>query len=189
MSAPQPAPAPKIAAGISRVSLEIQAQQGFSLEAQDAAFDEIQQRLLADYSDQIMSATAGNDAARIKYASAVKGADNTKKNLQGKLTGAEAIDLIDKNGDVVPPSAYDVRSNGKADAVGARPRVVVREDDCVGCRLCFNVCPVEDCIAMVELPSGRPRMTWDELTQSQREVTEDWNKMMAYREKMGIHIH
>jgi dihydropyrimidine dehydrogenase (NAD+) subunit PreA len=48
---------------------------------------------------------------------------------------------------------------------------------------------VEDCIAMVELPSGRPSVTWDELTQSQPDVTEDWNKMMAYREKMGIHIH
>jgi dihydropyrimidine dehydrogenase (NAD+) subunit PreA len=104
-------------------------------------------------------------------------------------TAHQCIDLIDKNGNVVPPGAYDVRSNGKADAVGARPRVVVREQDCVGCRLCFNVCPVEDCIAMVELPSGRPSVTWDELTQSQPEVTEDWRKMMAYREKMGIHIH
>src|SRR6516164_8727012 len=104
-------------------------------------------------------------------------------------TAHQCIDLIDKNGNVVPPGAYDVRSNGKADAVDARPRVVVREEDCVGCRLCFNVCPVEDCIAMVELPSGRPSVTWDELTQSQHDVTEDWNKMMAYREKMGIHIH
>ena len=104
-------------------------------------------------------------------------------------TAHQCIDLIDKNGNVVPPGAYDVRSNGKADAVDARPRVVVREEDCVGCRLCFNVCPVEDCIAMVELPSGRPSVTWDELTQRQPDVTEDWNKMMAYREKMGIHIH
>ena len=104
-------------------------------------------------------------------------------------TAHQCIDLIDKNGNVVPPGAYDVRSNGKADAVDARPRVVVREEDCVGCRLCFNVCPVEDCIAMVELPSGRPSVTWDELTQRQPDVTEDWNKMMAYRKKMGIHIH
>ena len=27
-----------------------------------------------------------------------------------------------------------------------RPQPVVREDDCVGCRLCYNVCPVDDCI-------------------------------------------
>jgi dihydropyrimidine dehydrogenase (NAD+) subunit PreA len=104
-------------------------------------------------------------------------------------TAHQCIDLIDKNGSVVPPGAYDVRSNGKTDAVGTRPRVVVREEDCVGCRLCFNVCPVEDCIAMLELPPDRPSVTWDELSKKQREVTEDWNKMMQYREKMGIHIH
>jgi dihydropyrimidine dehydrogenase (NAD+) subunit PreA len=104
-------------------------------------------------------------------------------------TAHQCIDLIDKNGSVVPPGAYDVRSNGKTDAVGTRPRVVVREEDCVGCRLCFNVCPVEDCIAMLELPPDRPSVTWDELSKSHREVTEDWNKMMQYREKMGIHIH
>jgi dihydropyrimidine dehydrogenase (NAD+) subunit PreA len=104
-------------------------------------------------------------------------------------TAHQCIDLIDKNGCVVPPGAYDVRSNGKADAVGLRARVVVREEDCVGCRLCFNVCPVEDCIAMLELPPDRPSVTWDELSKKQREVTEDWNKMMQYREKMGIHIH
>jgi dihydropyrimidine dehydrogenase (NAD+) subunit PreA len=67
--------------------------------------------------------------------------------------------------------------------------VRVREQDCVGCRLCFNVCPVENCIQMVEEPSGRASVTWDELTQKQREVTEDWEKMKAYRDKMGIHIH
>lgn len=104
-------------------------------------------------------------------------------------TAHQCIDLIDKNGDFVPPGAYGVRANGKADAIGARPSVVVREEDCVGCRLCFNVCPVEDCIAMVELPPDRPSVTWDELSRKQRDVTEDWNKMLQYREKMGIHIH
>jgi len=42
---------------------------------------------------------------------------------------------------------------------------------------------------MLELPPDRPSVTWDELSKRQREVTEDWNKMMQYREKMGIHIH
>ena len=104
-------------------------------------------------------------------------------------TAHQCIDLVDRYGNIVPPGAYDARSNGKADAVGTRPSVVVREEDCVGCRLCYNVCPVEDCIAMVELPSGRPSVTWDELSQKQREVTEDWDKMLQYREKMGIQIH
>jgi dihydropyrimidine dehydrogenase (NAD+) subunit PreA len=104
-------------------------------------------------------------------------------------TAHQCIDLVDRHGSIVRPGAYDVRSNGRADAVGTRPSVVVREEDCVGCRLCYNVCPVEDCIAMVELPSGRASVTWDELSQKQREVTEDWDKMLQYREKMGIHIH
>src|SRR5262249_39262449 len=56
----------------------------------------LQQKLLADYSNQIVAATAGNEAARIKYASALAGADNAKKNIQGQMTGAEAIDLIGK---------------------------------------------------------------------------------------------
>src|SRR5436190_5381794 len=30
----------------------------------------------------------------------------------------------------------------------------VMDNECVGCNLCVNVCPVEDCISMVELPPG-----------------------------------
>jgi dihydropyrimidine dehydrogenase (NAD+) subunit PreA len=101
----------------------------------------------------------------------------------------QCIDLIDRQGNVVPPSAYDVRDNGKAHAVETRPRVVVREDDCVGCRLCYNVCPVENCIQMLELLSGKPSVTWDELSRNQPKVTEDWAQMEQYRQKMGIHIH
>ena len=104
-------------------------------------------------------------------------------------TAHQCIDLFAKDGTVMQPGAYDVRSNGKEDAVGSRPRVQVREEDCVGCRLCYNVCPVEGCIEMVELKPERPAVTWDELTQKQRAVTEDWQKMEEYRQKMGIHIH
>ena len=104
-------------------------------------------------------------------------------------TAHQCIDLIAKDGTVVQPRSYDVRSNGKEDAIETRPRVEVREHDCVGCRLCYNVCPVEGCISMVELPPERASVTWDQLTQKQREVTEDWRKMQEYREKMGIHIH
>ena len=89
----------------------------------------------------------------------------------------------------MPPGAYDPRSNGKVDAVGTRPRVMVREDDCVGCRLCYNICPVENCIQMAELPSDNPRVTWDELTRTERSVTEDWQQMEQYRQKHNIHIH
>jgi len=104
-------------------------------------------------------------------------------------TAHQCIDLIDTEGNVVPPRSYAERSHGKADAVDTRPRVVVREEDCVGCRLCYNVCPVENCIQMVEFPSGKPPVTWDELTRTQRAVTEDWQQMEQYRQKHNIHIH
>ena len=75
------------------------------------------------------------------------------------------------------------------EATTTRPNPVVREADCVGCRLCFNVCPVEKCIAMVEVPSGRDPVTWDELMATQPEVTEDWAAMREYRKRVGIDIH
>lgn len=56
----------------------------------------LQQRLLNDYSDTIMRAVAGNEAAAIKYASILKGADNYKKKYVGELAGAEAMDLVAK---------------------------------------------------------------------------------------------
>jgi dihydropyrimidine dehydrogenase (NAD+) subunit PreA len=74
-------------------------------------------------------------------------------------------------------------------ANGARPQPRVREQDCVGCRLCYNVCPVEGCISMVEVSSGREPTTWDQLAKSQPAVTTDWAAMEEYRRKQGIRIH
>ena len=87
------------------------------------------------------------------------------------------------------PLSYPAASNGKHEAVDGRPQPEVREEDCVGCRLCFNVCPVENCISMVELPSGRDPITWAQLATSQPEVVNDWEEMQRYREARGIHIH
>ncbi|HEX4772803.1 MAG TPA: NAD-dependent dihydropyrimidine dehydrogenase subunit PreA [Bryobacteraceae bacterium] len=104
-------------------------------------------------------------------------------------TAHQCIDLMNASGEVVPPYGYAATSNGKKQAVETRPQPRVREEDCVGCRLCYNVCPVVDCIEMIELPSGRPSITWDELSQSQPAVTEDWEAMERYRGQMGIDIH
>jgi dihydropyrimidine dehydrogenase (NAD+) subunit PreA len=101
----------------------------------------------------------------------------------------QCIYLVAADGTIVPPRSYDIRSNGRVDAVETRPRVHVREADCVGCRLCFNVCPVENCIAMVEEPPQRTSITWAEITKTDPAVTEDWEKMKQYREKNGIQIH
>ncbi len=101
----------------------------------------------------------------------------------------QCIDLVSPGGAATSPYAYDVRSSGKVEAIENRPQPAVREEDCVGCRLCYNVCPVDDCISMVEVPSGRPSMTWSELSEQQSPVTDDWEAMKAWREKSGIHIH
>src|SRR5262249_24857090 len=104
-------------------------------------------------------------------------------------TAHQCIDLIHASGRAVEPNSYDVTSNGREQAVGTRPQPQVREDDCVGCRLCYIVCPVEQCIQMVDLPHARESVTWYQLVASQHSVTEDWDAMKRYREKMGIHIH
>ncbi|NNM78274.1 S46 family peptidase [Sphingomonas sp. ID1715] len=56
----------------------------------------LQQRLLNEYSDRIVSAVAGNEAASITYASILKGADNYKKKYIGELAGGEALGLVEK---------------------------------------------------------------------------------------------
>jgi dihydropyrimidine dehydrogenase (NAD+) subunit PreA len=104
-------------------------------------------------------------------------------------TAHQCIDLVAADGTIVQPLAYDVRSNGKLEAVNSRPQPRVREQDCVGCRLCYNVCPVHGCIDMVELPPCRPSVTWDELSKTQPEVTESWDAMNEYRAAHDIHIH
>jgi dihydropyrimidine dehydrogenase (NAD+) subunit PreA len=48
---------------------------------------------------------------------------------------------------------------------------------------------VERCIEMVELPSGREPITWDQLSKSQPQVTEDWEAMKKYRLEKKIEIH
>jgi dihydropyrimidine dehydrogenase (NAD+) subunit PreA len=101
----------------------------------------------------------------------------------------QCIDLISAEGEFVAPLSYDVRSNGKNEAQDSRPQPHVREPDCVGCRLCYNVCPVDDCISMIELPPQRSAVTWSEIAENQPAVTEDWEAMKTYRGKNGIHIH
>src|SRR5262249_31140306 len=38
----------------------------------------------------------------------------------------------------------------------------VDEDECVGCNLCWLVCPVENCITMEKVENGLPPETWAE---------------------------
>jgi dihydropyrimidine dehydrogenase (NAD+) subunit PreA len=104
-------------------------------------------------------------------------------------TAHQCIDLIDSGGHTVQPYSYAIGSNGRQEATETRPNPRVREVDCVGCRLCYNICPVDHCIAMVEVPSGRDPVTWDQIVKTRPEVTEDWEAMEKYRKEKGIHVH
>ena len=53
----------------------------------------LNQQLLADYSETIERAVAGNADWRIKYASILKGVDNYKKKNLGEMAGADRIGL------------------------------------------------------------------------------------------------
>ncbi len=45
------------------------------------------------------------------------------------------------------------------DEAGQR-RYKVIDEECVGCNLCMQVCPVDDCITMVPQPTDQPYVTW-----------------------------
>lgn len=91
----------------------------------------------------------------------------------------QAIDLT-IDGVKVDPAAY---------TGSVRPLPFVREDDCVGCNLCSLVCPVDNCITMVERPPLRDSVTWGQITAERPEVTLRWDEMQKYRAEKGIDIH
>ena len=68
---------------------------------------------------------------------------------------------------VTPIPKLDNNTNGNH---GPYPTPLARiprvdETECVGCNLCSLVCPVENCITMVERPTGLAPETWNERTQ------------------------
>jgi dihydropyrimidine dehydrogenase (NAD+) subunit PreA len=91
----------------------------------------------------------------------------------------QSIDLM-VDGAKINPDIY-------SGSVKAEP--VVNTERCVGCNLCSLVCPVDECITMVEVPSHRDSITWGEISAKMPEVTTDWEEMKRYREKVGIDIH
>jgi dihydropyrimidine dehydrogenase (NAD+) subunit PreA len=58
-----------------------------------------------------------------------------------------------------------IRSGGVEVLPGAGGDMInvftIKQDMCVGCNLCSLVCPVEGCITMKEVDSGKPVMTWN----------------------------
>jgi dihydropyrimidine dehydrogenase (NAD+) subunit PreA len=43
----------------------------------------------------------------------------------------------------------------------------IDEKECIGCNLCQHVCPVPDCIQMVEVDNGKPPMSWKQFEDAQ----------------------
>jgi dihydropyrimidine dehydrogenase (NAD+) subunit PreA len=91
----------------------------------------------------------------------------------------QSIDLM-VDGAKINPDTY-------SGSIKAKP--VVNEERCVGCNLCSLVCPVDNCITMKEVPSGRGSVTWGEISSKMPEITTDWEEMKKYRDKVGIDIH
>jgi len=47
-----------------------------------------------------------------------------------------------------------------AEKVKGQRRYRVIDEECVGCNLCQHVCPVPNCISMVEVDTGKPYLSW-----------------------------
>jgi dihydropyrimidine dehydrogenase (NAD+) subunit PreA len=53
-------------------------------------------------------------------------------------------------------------ANGRKTPAERIPKV--DEEECVGCNLCWLVCPVENCITMEQVDTGRPPQSWEQRT-------------------------
>ncbi len=75
--------------------------------------------------------------------------------------------------------------------VNGHNKTVVRENDCVGCRLCSLVCPVEGCISMVRVDDEIASKTWNELMNDFQKQNKPltWENLADFQKKHGIVIH
>ncbi|MFT4114767.1 NAD-dependent dihydropyrimidine dehydrogenase subunit PreA [Silvibacterium sp.] len=81
-------------------------------------------------------------------------------------TAPSVIEAVSRASIAVTPIAkLDASATGTAYGLTPLERIPrVDETECVGCNLCSLVCPVEECITMVEVPTGREPETWEERT-------------------------
>ncbi|HEY9139999.1 MAG TPA: NAD-dependent dihydropyrimidine dehydrogenase subunit PreA [Bryobacteraceae bacterium] len=81
--------------------------------------------------------------------------------LDGHLAPA-AVEAASRSRIAVTPIAK--LDAGKADAPKRIPKV--DEAECVGCNLCWLVCPVPGCITMEQVDSGKAPESWEQRTRS-----------------------
>ena len=66
---------------------------------------------------------------------------------------------------LTPIAKLDQAAGGNGHGSAAAPHVPhVDEEECVGCNLCALVCPVEECITMVKVETGKPSESWEQRT-------------------------
>ena len=66
---------------------------------------------------------------------------------------------------LTPIAKLDQARGGNGHGSAAAPHVPhVDEEECVGCNLCALVCPVEECITMEKVETGKPSESWEQRT-------------------------
>jgi dihydropyrimidine dehydrogenase (NAD+) subunit PreA len=76
-----------------------------------------------------------------------------------KVPQAEFLRTSSNGAQVVRSGGVEVLPGAGGDTVNV---FSIKQDTCVGCNLCSLVCPVENCITMKEVDTGKPPMTWNE---------------------------
>ncbi len=111
-----------------------------------------------------------------------KALPNTKTwenlNLKYKVTAS-----IDESKCIGCQLCYTACEDGAHQAIGLKgdeenriPFII--DENCVGCNLCSLVCPVEECITMVQTDDGKSHNTWKERTEA-NEIPNDFNDERA----------
>ncbi|HKI69138.1 MAG TPA: NAD-dependent dihydropyrimidine dehydrogenase subunit PreA [Verrucomicrobiae bacterium] len=59
---------------------------------------------------------------------------------------------------LVPPNGHGLGPG----RVPGKPIPEIKDHECVGCNLCSIVCPVDDCITMVSIDTGKAQMSWSD---------------------------
>ncbi|HIN39414.1 MAG TPA: NAD-dependent dihydropyrimidine dehydrogenase subunit PreA, partial [Flavobacteriales bacterium] len=93
------------------------------------------------------------------------------KNWENLNLNYKVVAEIDEKKCIECQLCYTACEDGAHQAIGLSnqegnrvPYII--EENCVGCNLCSLVCPVEECITMVQKDDGKQKLTWSERTKN-----------------------
>jgi len=81
---------------------------------------------------------------------------------RGANSVPEAVEAASRASIAVTPIAKLDTNAGTSGRTPPERIPRVDEDECVGCNLCWLVCPVEDCITMERIDTGKPPESWEQ---------------------------